>query len=85
MKAGLFWFKEKEISVTFLLSNPYPSVMGASLVSSLFSLGLGINIALPATLSSAGVFVAEGCPWLQVGLHNSVDMDQFVWATYPFH
>ena len=58
--------------------------MGASLVSSLFSLGLGIYVALPATLSCAGVFVADYSPRLVVVLRSIVDMGKFVWATYPF-
>ena len=59
-----------------------------NLVLSLSSVGLGIDVALPVTLSWAGVFVAECCPRLQgwfVVLHSSVDMGQFVLAMYPFY
>ena len=59
-----------------LLSHPYPSMLGGSLVSSLFLLGLGIDVALRATLSYAWVFVAVCCPGLLelfvVELHSRV-------------
>ena len=55
---------------------PLPSMLGASLVSSLFLLGLKIDVALPATLCYAVVFVAEYCPRLLelfvVELHSSI-------------
>ena len=56
----------KEFPSLFLLSCPCPfSMLGASLcIKSLLILGLGIDVALPATLSCAGVFVAECCPRL---------------------
>ena len=45
-----------------LLSHPYCSMLGASLVSSPFLLGLGIDVALPAMLFLCKGLVAECYP-----------------------
>ena len=43
--------------ILILHSHPYPSLLGASLVSSLFLLGLGNDVALPVTLSYTAVWI----------------------------
>ena len=64
-----------------LISQPYPSMWGAPLVSGHFFLGLGKDVAMPAMLSYGGRLVAECCPimqgWFAV-LHSRVYMTSCV-------
>ena len=57
-----FW---REVFILPIIPSHYHFVWGLTCINSLPWLGLGINGALPVTLSCAGVFVAECCLRLQ--------------------